>query len=153
VLPESGVNPRCRNGYQKVASRAATAKSAASASCAPIPAAQPRTAHTTGSCSSSSSGISRPACTASRRWMLPVRGLASAGNLALRATMSNPLQKSVPAPVISTARRPSSVAACSRLRISAASETSVSALRCAGRSSVSRSTPPATSAASPSTAW
>ena len=52
VAPLSGVKPRSTNGSQKRASSAATVKSAASASWNPMPAAQPRTVHTTGTCTS-----------------------------------------------------------------------------------------------------
>ena len=40
-----------------------------------MPAAQPRTAQTTGTWAVQRSGISRWACAGRRRWMLPTRGL------------------------------------------------------------------------------
>ena len=77
-----------------------------------MPAAQPRTWHTTGTCTVHSSGISRCACDGSRRWMLPTARLAPPSPAALRATMSAPPQKWSPAP--SSTIDPHALVACRR---------------------------------------
>ena len=56
-------------GWTTMVIPAATVKSAATARCNPMPAAQPRTEHTTGTCTETSRGIKPWACDGKRRWI------------------------------------------------------------------------------------
>ena len=76
VAPLSGVKPRLTKGSQNRLSSAATVKSEARAIWHPSPAAQPCTAHTTGSCISKSRAMMRCAWSGVRRCTLPVRGFS-----------------------------------------------------------------------------
>ena len=112
VAPLSGVKPRSVNGSQNRASSAAIVKSAASASWNPMPAAHPRTSHTTGTCTSQQQRdrAGAPASAAGagccrRAACAPIAGRA------LRATMSAPPQKWSPAPSSTITRTRSSVPA------------------------------------------
>ena len=137
-VPLSGVKPLPTNGAQNRASSAATVKSEASARFSPMPAAHPLTTLTIGTWVRSMRGMRRLAWAGRRRWMLPTRGLDPPA--ALRATMSNPEQKSGPAPVSTMARTSSSRPAASMASIVAATTSSFRALRRSGRSKVRRST-------------
>ena len=139
MAPLSGVKPRWRNGSQNRADSAAIVKSAASASWNPMPAAQPRTAHTTGSWISVSRAMSRCAWTGVRRWIEPVRGRVPSP--AFLATQSAPEQKSSPAPRSSTTRRSSSVDAASSASMTARIPSGVIAFLRSGRSSTISRTP------------
>ena len=117
-----------------------------------MPAAQPRTLHTTGTCTvSTRAGSAGAPASAAGAGCCPARGSARR-RPALRATMSAPPQKWSPAPSSTITRTASSVdprrrARRSRPRIIASSI----ALRLSGRSSVRRSTPPSSATARPST--
>ena len=153
MAPLSGVNPRSTNGAQKRASSAAMVKSAANARLRPIPAAQPRTAHTTGVCTVQSNGTRRWAWEGNRRWMLPTRGrlFSEFGPSRLRATKSNPEQKCSPVLVRRIARTASSRPARSTASIAAYIIVSSIALRFSGRERRSVSTPPSSETSSPGT--
>lgn len=147
LAPLSGVKPRVTNGSQKRLSSAAMVKSAASASWQPRPAAQPRTAHTTGSWTSKSIAIRRCACSGVRRCRLPGRGFWTD---ALEATQSEPEQKSAPEPVSRMARSESSVAADSNVSTRRRTAATSSAPLRSGRSMTMRNRPSWTSTPMPS---
>ena len=111
-----------------------------------MPAAQPRTAQTTGTWVVQRSGISRWACAGRRRWMLPTRGFPPSW---LRATMSKPAQKCSPSLASRMARTDSSRPARSTASMSAYIIGSSIALRLSGRDSRSVSTPESSATSRP----